>query len=190
VSFLPLTVALVAASIVASRLVQRTGARPLLLIGSVAGAGGMYWLSRITEHGSYAGGLLGPSLVIGVGLGLLFVPLPLVSMTGVAESESGAAASLLNVGRQAGGALGLAVIGTVAWTVVANSARAQSAAASHAVSHAASPTAAARVQAAVRLHSLAAGFDRAFLVAAAISLLMLVVTVTMIRVRRGDLAGN
>ncbi|MGD0704266.1 MAG: MFS transporter [Trebonia sp.] len=189
-SFLPLTVALVAASIVASTLVQRLGARPLLLTGSVAAAGGMYWLSRITEHGSYAGGLLGPSLVVGLGLGLLFVPLPLISMTGVAESESGAAASLLNVGRQVGGALGLAVIGTVAWTVVANSTRAQSAGALRAVGHAASPAAAASVQAAVRLHALAAGFDRAFLVAAAISLLMLVVTVTMIRVRRADLVGG
>jgi hypothetical protein len=125
-----------------------------------------------------------------VGLGLLFVPLPLVSMTGVAEWESGAAASLLNVGRQAGGAPGLAVIGTVAWTVVANSARAQTATAAHAIAQAASPAAAARVQTTVRLHSLAAGFDRAFLVAAAISLLMLVVTVTMVRVRRDELTGS
>ena len=190
VSFLPLTVALVVASIVASVLVQRIGARPLLLVGSVGAAGGMYWLSRITEHGTYVGGLLGPSLVVGVGLGLMFVPLPLVSMAGVTEADSGAAASLLNVGRQVGGALGLAVIGTVAWTVVANSARAQTATAVRAVSHATSPAAAARVERVVRLHALAAGFDRAFLVAAAISLLMLVVTVTMIRVRRADLGGN
>jgi EmrB/QacA subfamily drug resistance transporter len=190
ISFLPLTVALVAASIVASALVQWLGARPLLLIGSVAAAGGMYWLSRITEHSTYVGGLLGPSVVVGLGLGLMFVPLPLVSMARVPEADSGAAASLLNVGRQVGGALGLAVIGTVAWTVVANSARAQTAAALRAVPHAASPAAVARVQTAVRLHSLAAGFDRAFLVAAAISLLMLVVAVTMIRVRRADLAGN
>jgi Major Facilitator Superfamily len=189
ISFLPLTVALVAASIVAGGLVPRIGARPLLLAGSVAAAGGMFWLSRISEHGTYVGGLLGPSLVVGVGLGLMFVPLPLVSMAGVPEADSGAAASLLNVGRQVGGALGLAVLGTVAWTVVANSAssaRAQSAAALRA----ASPAAVARVQTAVRLHSLAAGFDRAFLVAAAIALLMLVVTVTMIRVRRSDLGGS
>jgi EmrB/QacA subfamily drug resistance transporter len=185
-SFLPLTVALVAASIVASALVQRFGARPLLLAGSVAAAGGMFWLSRISEHGTYVGGLLAPSLVVGVGLGLMFVPLPLVSMAGVPEADSGAAASLLNVGRQVGGALGLAILGTVAWTVVANSARA----ARGAAAHAASPAAAARLQAAIRLHALAAGFDRAFLVAAAIALLMLVVTVTMIRVRRADLAGS
>ena len=177
VSFLPLTVTLVAASIAAGALVQRVGVRTLVVVGAVAAAGGMYWLSRISEHGSYAGGLLGPSLVIGVGLGLMFVPLPLISMTGVPEADSGAAASLLNVGRQVGGALGLAILGTVAWTVVANSTRAQIAAAAHGN---------ARVQEAIRLHALAAGFDRAFLVAAAISLLMLVVAVTMIRVRRVD----
>jgi hypothetical protein len=102
----------------------------------------------------------------------------------VARSSS---ASLLNVGRQVGGALGLAVIGTVAWTVVADSARAAQAGA---VSRPLSSAAAARVRTAVRLHSLAAGFDRTFLVAAAISLLMLVVTVTMIRVRRADLGGS
>jgi len=190
VSFLPLTVALVAASIAAGTLVQRVGVRTLVVVGAVVACGGMYWLSRISEHGSYVGGLLGPSLVVGVGLGLLFVPLPLVAMTGVPEADSGAAASLLNVGRQVGGALGLAILGTVAWTVIANSARAQAAAAARAVSHATSPAAAARVQAAIHLHALAAGFDRAFLVAAAISLLMLVIAVTMIRVRRGDLAGR
>ena len=190
VSFLPLTVALVAASVAAGALVQRIGVRTLVVVGAVGAAGGMYWLSRISEHGSYVGGLLGPSLVVGVGLGLMFVPLPLIAMTGVPEADSGAAASLLNVGRQVGGALGLAVLGTVAWTVVANSARAQAAAAAHAVSGAASPAAAARVQAAVRVHALAAGFDRAFLVSAAIALLMLVVAATTIRVRRVDLAGH
>ena len=181
VSFLPLTVTLVAASIAAGALVQRVGVRTLVVVGAVAAAGGMYWLSRISEHGSYAGGLLGPSLVIGVGLGLMFVPLPLISMTGVPEADSGAAASLLNTGRQVGGALGLAILGTVAWTVVANSTRAQLAV---------SAQAGARVQEAIRLHALAAGFDRAFLVAAAISLLMLVVAVTMIRVQRVDLADS
>jgi uncharacterized membrane protein (UPF0136 family) len=82
-SFLPLTVALLAASIAAAALVPRIGARPLLLTGGTACAGGMYWLSRVTEHGSYAGGLLAPGLVIGVGLGLLLVPLPLPGHRGL-----------------------------------------------------------------------------------------------------------
>jgi hypothetical protein len=76
VAFLPLTVALLAASGTAAKLVSRIGARPLLA-GATACAGGMFWLSRITEHSTYATGLLGPSPVIGAGVGLLFVPLPL-----------------------------------------------------------------------------------------------------------------
>jgi hypothetical protein len=85
------------------------------------------------------------------------------------------AASLLNVGRQAGGAIGLAVLGTVAWTVVADHAGAGAQARPQ--QPAAAATAAYR-------HALAVGFDRAFLVAAAIALLMLVVAGTMIRAVR------
>jgi EmrB/QacA subfamily drug resistance transporter len=167
VSFLPLTVALLAGSASAATLVPRIGARPLLIAGGVAGAGGMYWLSRVTEHSTYAAGLLGPSLVIGAGLGLLLVPLPLVALAGVADADSGAAASVLNAGRQVGGSLGLAVLGTVAWTVFADTARAHAA----------------------YRHALTVGFDRAFLVAAAIAVLIVVVAVGTIRVRRADLAG-
>ena len=102
VAFLPLTAALLAASATAAQLVPRIGARPLLMAGAAASAGGLYWLSRMTEHGTYAGGLLGPVLVVGVGLGLLFVPLSLVALARVAEADSGVASSLLNTGRQVG----------------------------------------------------------------------------------------
>ena len=88
------------------------------------------------------------------------------------------ASSLLNAGRQVGAAIGLAVLGTVAWTVVANGARAHAAAA-----RTASPRAAYQ-------HALAAGFDRAFLVAAGIALLILVTSIAAIRVRRADLSGS
>ena len=177
VAFLPLTMVLLAASGAAAALVPRIGARPLLLAGGAASAGGLYWLSRMTEHGTYAGGLLGPSLMTGAGLGLLFVPLPLVALTRVGEADSGVASSLLNVGRQVGGSIGLAVLGTVAWTVVAGGARVQAAAAP-----------AASRQAAYQ-HALVAGFDRAFLVAAGIALLILVIAIAAIRVRRADLNG-
>jgi EmrB/QacA subfamily drug resistance transporter len=185
-AFLPLTAAVLATSAAAARLVPRVGARPLLLAGAAASAGGLYWLSRLTEHGTYAGGLLGPILVIGAGLGLLFVPLSLVALARVAEADSGAASSLLNTARQVGGCIGLAVLGTVAWTVVANSAHAQAAAAARAAS--ASPAPAVRTTAALKAatysRALAAGFDRAALVAAGIALLMLVVAIAVIRVRR------
>jgi EmrB/QacA subfamily drug resistance transporter len=168
VAFLPLTVALLVGAAVATRLIGRIGARPLLVAGAAASAGGMYWLSGVTEHSSYAAGLLGPSLVAGFGLGLLFVPLPMVALARVAESDSGVASSLVNTGRQVGGALGLAVLGTVAWTVTADSAR----------SRAAGVTAATAYD-----HALAAGLDRAFLVAAGLAVLILVTAVVAIRGR-------
>ncbi len=183
VAFLPLTVAVLAASGAAAPLVSRIGARPLLLTGAAASAGGLYWLSRITEHSTYANGLLGPGIIIGAGLGLLFVPLPLVALARVADTDSGVASSLLNVGRQLGGSIGLAVLGTVAWTVVANSARAQAAAAARAGDRGEA------VLAAAYRHALASGFDRAFLVAAGIALLIILTAITAIRIPRAGLTG-
>ncbi|MBV9795002.1 MAG: MFS transporter [Actinobacteria bacterium] len=161
-AFLPLTVAVLVTSVASSWLVARTGRRPLLLAGTTISAAGLYWMSRLTEHGSYPGGLLGPVVVTGAGLGLLFVPNSLVALSGVAEQDSGVASSLLNTSRQVGGSIGLAVLGTVAWTVVANRAL-----------RAKTTVAYAR--------ALAAGFDRAFLVSAGVMLLMLVAAFALVR---------
>ena len=160
VAFLPLAVAVLAGSAIASALLPRIGARPLMVTGAAGCAGGLYWLSMLTGNASYASGLLGPILVTGGALGLLFVPLPLVALAGVADADSGAAASLLNATRQIGGAIGLALLSTVAWTTGTGAAR--------------------------DAHALVTGFDRAFTVAAAIAVLSLAVTVAMIRVRRAD----
>ncbi|HEX4257893.1 MAG TPA: MFS transporter [Streptosporangiaceae bacterium] len=164
-AFLPLTIAVLVTSVLSTRLVARTGHLPLLLAGPVITSGGLYWMSRLADHGTFLGGLLGPLLITGAGLGLLFVPMSLVALSDVAEGDSGVASSLLNATRQVGGSIGLAVLGTVAWTVVANRAR-----------HARTTS--------VYQHALAAGFDRAFLVAAGIMLLMLVAAAGLIRVRR------
>jgi EmrB/QacA subfamily drug resistance transporter len=178
VAFLPVTAAMLIGAVGASALVPRIGARPVLVAGSAVTVGGLYWLSRMTEHGSYAGDLLGAGLVLGIGFGLLIVPLQLLALTRVPEADSGAAASLLNAGRQVGGAIGLAVLGTVGWTVVADNTRGHTGGGAGGV-----------VSAAYR-HALAVGFDRAFLVGAGIAVLILLVAVTMIRIRRADLAGG
>ena len=86
VVYLPLAAGTMVSSGAAARLISRIGARPLLLAGTAATGGGMYWLSRISEHGSYAGAVLGPMLVIAAGLGLLFVPVTLVAMSRVADT--------------------------------------------------------------------------------------------------------
>jgi predicted MFS family arabinose efflux permease len=187
VAYLPLTAVIMVASGAAARLVPRAGARPLLLAGAPAVAGGLYWLSRLGEHSSYAGGVLGPMLVIAAGLGLLFVPLTLVAMSRVADEESGVAASLRNTGQQAGGSIGLAVLGTVAWTVVASSTGAATAHATSAAraGHPARPGQAAL--SAIYHHALAAGFSRAFLVAAGVMVLAWIITIAAIRIQRADL---
>jgi EmrB/QacA subfamily drug resistance transporter len=161
VAFLPFTAMLVVVSGLAGRLVARAGARPLMLAGAAAASGGMYWFSRIGVHTTYTGGLLGPSLVTAAGLGLLFVPLSLVALTRVRDQDSGLASSLLNTGQQIGGAIGLAALGTVAWTAAANSARSQITAAGRS-GHA---LASAPARASIYHHALAAGITRGFLVA-------------------------
>jgi Na+/melibiose symporter-like transporter len=174
VAFLPVTAAMLVGAVGGTALVPRIGARPVLVGGSAVTVGGLYWLSRMTEHGTYAGDLLGAGLVLGVGFGLLIVPLQLLSLTRVDEADSGVAASLLNAGRQVGGAIGLAVLGTVAWTVVADNA----------------PGRVGGAVSSVYQHALVVGFDRAFLVGAGMGVLILLVAVTMIRIRRADLAGS
>jgi len=197
VAYLPMVAVIMAGAGVSTQLVPRVGARPLLLAASAIATGGMFWLSRITEHSSYVGGLLGPMLVTAAGLGLLFMPLTLVSLSKVEDRDAGLAGSLVNTGQQVGGSIGLAVLGTVAWTVVANTFRNSIAAGK------ATAAAAARAGHPLHLttaqikagetqlydHALAVGFSRGFVVSAGIMLLALVATIVMIRVKREDLAG-
>ena len=192
VSYLPMVAMIMVASAAASQLVNRIGARPLMITGSVLGTGGMIWLSRVTEHSTYAGGLLGPMLLTAAGMGLLFVPISLVSLTKVGNNDAGVASSLLNVGQQVGGALGLAILGTVAWSAVANSLHSQAAAAAAAAKHATVHLSAAQqaaVQKAAANHALAHGFSQGYVVSAGIMLLALIIAVVAIRVTREDLSG-
>jgi hypothetical protein len=197
IAYLPMVAMIMAMAGVSAQLVPRIGARPLLLAGSGIAAVGMFWLSRINEHSTYAGGLLGPMLVTAAGLGMLFMPLTLVALSKVQDRDSGLASSLLNTGQQVGGSIGLALLGTVAWTIVANTARTGAEHAKAAAAAAASaghpihlsPAQAAQAKAAIYDHALSAGFSRGFEVSAGIALLGLIITILMIRVTSKDLAG-
>jgi EmrB/QacA subfamily drug resistance transporter len=186
IAFLPFAVGVVIGSALASPLVARIGPRPLIVAGAAMVAGGMFWYSRLTEHAGYASHLLGPTLVSSFGLGLVFVPLALVALYKVAEQDSGVASSLLNAAQQVGGAIGLALLGTVAWTAVANSVRTQVAAAAKAGRPLPKPG--TPPPASIYNHALAVGFSRAFVVAAGIALLALLIAIATIRVRRQELA--
>jgi EmrB/QacA subfamily drug resistance transporter len=191
IAYLPFAVGVVLASALASQLMSRVGPRPLILAGTAAVAGGMFWFSTLSEHAGYAGQLLGPMLVSSCGLGLVFVPLALVALHNVAEQDSGVASSLLNAAQQVGGAIGLALLGTVAWTTVANSVRTQVAHAAAAAAKAGRPLPKPGTAPPTSIydHALAVGFSRAFVVAAAIGLLALLIAIATIRVRRQDLSG-
>jgi EmrB/QacA subfamily drug resistance transporter len=192
IAYLPMVATIMVASGVASQLVPRIGTRPLLLAGAVVTTGGMFWLSRLNEHSTYAGGLLGPIMLTALGLGLLFVPVSLVALTKVGENDAGVASSLLNTGQQVGGSIGLAVLGTVAWSAVANSMRSQASAAAAAAAKTGQHLSAAKqaaAQAAMSNHALASGFAKGFLVSAGIAFLALIITVVAIRVTREDTAG-
>src|SRR5580693_6798777 len=187
IAYLPMVVTIMVASGIASQLVARIGARPLMLAGSVISTGGLFWLSRLNEQSHYVSGLMGPMMVTALGMGLIFVPLSLVALAKVADTDAGVASSLLNTGQQVGGSIGLAILGTVAWSAVSNSIRSQTAAAGHAAAHLTRAQAAA-LQKAVTDHAISVGFAKGYEVSAGIALLGLIITIVTIRVKRSDLA--
>jgi hypothetical protein len=91
-----------------------------MTLGALLVAVGLFWLSGVTVHAGYASHVLGPLVVLAVGLGGVFVSTSVTAISGVTPGESGLASALLNVGRQLGGSLGIAVLGTVATTVTTN----------------------------------------------------------------------
>ncbi len=119
-AFLPTAAGVVVGAGITSRLIGRIGPRPPMTIGPLLVALGLFWLSGVTVHASYVSHVLGPLLALSVGLGMVFVSTSVVAISGVKPSESGLASALLNVGRQLGGSLGIAVLGAVAATATKN----------------------------------------------------------------------
>jgi EmrB/QacA subfamily drug resistance transporter len=114
IAYLPLTGGFIIAASISSQLFARIGTKPVVLLGSVIGAGGLYWLSRIPVDGSYLSDILPGLLVVSVGLGGVFTGLTTAANAGVGEDKAGLAAGLLNTGQQLGAALGLAILSALA----------------------------------------------------------------------------
>jgi len=122
---------------------------------------GLIWFSQISVHGSFLDDILGPSLLAAVGLGFGFVTSTIAAVSGVKEREQGLASGLINTSQQIGGALGLAVLSTIATT------RTNNALAGGSNLH----------------HALTDGFQSAFLGGAIIAGLGFVATLVLIRTR-------
>jgi EmrB/QacA subfamily drug resistance transporter len=115
VSYLPLAVGIIVSAGAASQLVTRVGFKPVLAGGLLLIAAGLLWFSRVpAPGGSFAGNVLGPSLLAAFGLGFSFVPVTIAAMSGTKPHEAGLASGLINTSQQVGGALGLAILATVA----------------------------------------------------------------------------
>jgi EmrB/QacA subfamily drug resistance transporter len=115
-SYLPLALTIILTAAVASQLVTRVGFKPVLAAGMVFIAAGLVWFSQVSVGGGFVSDILGPSLLAAAGLGLAFVPQTIAAVSGVAEREAGLASGLINTSQQVGGALGLAVLATIANT--------------------------------------------------------------------------
>jgi sugar phosphate permease len=114
VAYLPLAVGIIISAGVASQLVTAVGFKPVMVAGFVLVAGGLIWFAQVSPGGTYVGDVLFPSLLAAVGLGLVFVPLTIAAVAGVSAQESGLASGLINTSQQVGGALGLAILATIA----------------------------------------------------------------------------
>lgn len=167
-AFLPMTVTLFAVSRLAPRLMPRLGVKPMMLIGLVPAIASMAWLSRVTESSGYWSGVFAPMLLVGLGMGLAFVPLTTASLAGVPPKDAGAASAMLNVLQMVGGSIGLAVLVAVFGTARRTAAAHPAAGVSH--------LAAAR-------HAFAHGIGSAFFLATILDVACLLVILLVIRVR-------
>ena len=110
---LPLTIAAAVVSVVAGRLVDRVGSRLLVFGGLVATAVGFALLTGIGPDTSFAS-VVGPFTLLGIGFGMSIAPLTAAALASVPDERAGVASGLLNMARQLGGVLGVAVLGVVA----------------------------------------------------------------------------
>ncbi|HLM31869.1 MAG TPA: MFS transporter [Solirubrobacterales bacterium] len=162
-SYLPLAGSIIIAAGIASQLVTKIGFKPVLAAGMALIAAGLVWFGQISADGSFVGDILGPSLLAAVGLGFAFVPQTIAAVSGVGDREAGLASGLINTSQQIGGALGLAVLSTVAFPQIDDAAAAAGGVPSPAV--------------------LTDGYADAFMVGAGIAVLGVLATLFLIRGR-------
>ncbi|MGP3774740.1 MFS transporter [Streptomyces sp. SDT5-1] len=188
-AFLPVTAAIVLGAGIATNLLPRLGPKPFMVVGCLLTATGMGWLTLIDPGSSYVGGVLGPMLLFGFGMGLNFVTLTLTAVSGIADSESGAASGMLNTTQQVGGALGLSVLTTIFSSASENEAAKQ-------IPKFLAEGSAAQKAEFARTHRLPApwndavlahGIGSAFIAAASLAVVAALIALFVIQVRKSDL---
>nr|WP_264081622.1 MFS transporter [Gandjariella thermophila] len=130
-AFLPMAAALFTMTRLIPTLLPRFGPKPLAVTGTLLIIAGLGWLTRLSPATSYLPGLLGPMLMMGVGIGLAFSPLNVLVMSSVRAQDAGAAGGVLQTMQQVGATLGLAVLVTIFGTATRHAARGAGVTAQH-----------------------------------------------------------
>jgi MFS family permease len=143
-----------------------------MVVGLTLATAGLAWFTQLGVHSSYAAAVLPPEIIVSLGMGMVFVPMSSTALIGVHDKDAGVASALVNATQQVGGALGTALLNTVAATATAT----------YLASHA---------------HSLAAtslgavhGYTTAFTVSAGLMLLAAIVAALFIRATRKDVQSE
>lgn len=192
VAFLPISVAIIVAAQLASAFQARYGPKVFMAGGAVLVALGLIWLTQLKADSSYLSGVLGPTVVFGFGMGLIFVPVMLLSVAGVSDHETGAASGLLNSTQQIGGALGLSILTTVFSTAAKDEVKTQL---PDFQAHA-TPAQLASFKGEFPLGSpwysqvLAHGIGQAFIVGAVLAVVALLAAVFVVKAKAGDLPAE
>jgi predicted MFS family arabinose efflux permease len=180
VAWVPFPITIIVVSMLVARvLVTRVGVRPLLVAGPLLAGTGFLLLSQLSVDGTYWPDLLPKLLLVSAGMGFMFVPLTLMVVSHVRDQDAGAASGVLNVGQQIGGSIGLAAIGTIAWTSVANSVQEHMAAGGAAAAGAAGAAAqsAGGVPTPILHQALTDGFSTGLMIAGFVTLSAFVVAI-------------
>jgi EmrB/QacA subfamily drug resistance transporter len=114
-AFLPVSFMIGIGAGIAQQLVRKIGVRPVAIVGMLFAAAGLIYLSRsVSPDGTYLSDLLPGLLLMSFGMGNVFVPITLIATTNVGAEDAGLASGLFNTSQQVGGALGLAILSTLA----------------------------------------------------------------------------
>ncbi|MEY9877235.1 EmrB/QacA subfamily drug resistance transporter [Streptacidiphilus sp. MAP12-33] len=151
VAFLPMVVCMVISSVTATNvLLPRLGAKVLVPGGMGLAGIGMVWLTALGLHSGYVAHVLGPLLVMGLGMGLVFACAMNLATAGIAPRDAGVGSAMVNTSQQVGGSIGTALLNTLATTAAAN----------YLVGR--QPTSEAKAQAAIESYSTAYWWSAAF----------------------------
>jgi EmrB/QacA subfamily drug resistance transporter len=182
-AWLPFVGAFIVFAGINTKLVPKVGARVPITTGAVLAPIALFWLSHLDPTSNYFTAMCLPLMLFAAGAGFIFVPLTMTVVAGISDDNAGVASSMFNAGQQIGGALGLATIGSVTWTVVNNKARSLAATipagADPATSHRATYAAA-----------MTSGIHTAMLMSTGAAITALIVALIAIRVRRADLPDS